>query len=164
MNPIRKQCLLLLWLVLGGGNCLLPASPSYRIHRSTPHREWQQISTIPRMVSQSVDEGLSNKKLKEIEHHIVRLGRSGRTDDALALYSEIGNPTIRLLNGAIDACSRARGTRLDKAFEILEDGVRTKNLQPNVFTFGALMSACSRARNANKALELLQSMQVSRCY
>jgi pentatricopeptide repeat protein len=163
MIPMRKQCLLLLWLVLGGGNCLLPASSSRRIRRSTPHRECQQISTIPCMVSQSVDEGLSHKKLKEIEQNIVRLGRSGRTDDALALYSETGKPTIRLLNGAIDACSRARATRLDKAFEILKDGVRTKNLQPNVFTFGALMSACSRARDAKQALELLRSMQVSWC-
>jgi pentatricopeptide repeat protein len=162
--PMRKQCLLLLWLVLGGGNCLLPASSSRRIHRSAPHREWEPISKIPSMVSQSVNEGLSHRELKEIEQNIVRLGRSGRTDEALALYYEIGKPTIRLLNGAIDACSRARNTRLDQAFEILKDGVRTKNLQPNVFTFGALMSACSRARDAEKALELLRSMQVSNCY
>jgi pentatricopeptide repeat protein len=164
MIPMRKQCLLLLWLILDGGNCLLPVSSSRRIHSSTPHQEWLQRSTIPCMSSHSVDEGLSHRKLKEIEQNIVRLGRSGRTDDALALYYEIGKPTIRLLNGAIDVCSRARATRLDSAFEILEDGVRTKNLQPNVFTFGALMSACSRARDANKALELLRSMQVSWCY
>jgi pentatricopeptide repeat protein len=164
MTPMRNQCLLLLWLVLDGGNCLLPASSSRRMHRSPPYREWQQRYTISSMVSRPVDEGLSHRKLKEIEQNIVRLGRSGRTDDALALYSEIGKPTIRLLNGAIDACSRARGTRLDKAFELLEHGVRKKNLQPNVFTFGALMSACSRARDANKALELLRSMQVSWWY
>jgi len=64
------------------------------------------------------------------------------------------------MNSAIDVCSRARPTRLREAFEIFEQGVGPQTgLTPNVFSFGALMNACNRARNSNEALELLKLMQ-----
>jgi pentatricopeptide repeat protein len=96
-----------------------------------------------------------------LEKEIVFLGRKGKTEDALTLYYSVEKPTVRLMNSAIDACSRARPTRLKLALEIFEAGVKEKNLKPNVFTFGALMNACNRARNSDQAMALLQSMQVS---
>jgi pentatricopeptide repeat protein len=79
------------------------------------------------------------------------------------------------MNSAIDACARARPTRLKEAFDILEHQT-TKNadsnkdsssnsnnnngIRPNVFTFGALMSACARARKGDRARNLLKTMQV----
>jgi pentatricopeptide repeat domain-containing protein 1 len=76
------------------------------------------------------------------------------------------------MNGAIDACSRARPTRLDDAFRIFEHTLHettttatetsktdSGGLKPNVFTFGALMNACNRARDADRAIKLLRSME-----
>lgn len=96
------------------------------------------------------------------------------------------------MNGVIDACARARPTRLDTAFDIFENHVQvmdktkvggkgsgrgggssrkhdddddrsrsssTTLLQPNVFTFGALMNACNRARDGHRAVKLLRSME-----
>jgi len=59
------------------------------------------------------------------------------------------------MNCAIDACARARPTRLEEAFSIFENS----DIQANDFTFGALVSACARARNANRALSVLRSMK-----
>lgn len=88
---------------------------------------------------------------------MVELGRRGLTDEALAIYYDTPKPTIRLMNGAIDACARARPTRLEEAFKILKNA--PDNIEPNVFTFGALMSACTRARRGDRARTLLKSMQ-----
>ena len=99
----------------------------------------------------------------DLEREVVILGKSGLTDEALEIYNSVPRPSIRLLNGAIDACSRARPPRLEQAFDLLTDAVREKNLCPNVFTFGSLVSACSRARNADLAIKVLRSMEVSRC-
>ena len=95
---------------------------------------------------------------RELERRIVALGRRGFTDEALHIYYSTSQPTVRLMNSAIDACARARPARLEKAFLILEEAGPT--LQPNVFTFGALMSACARAKRGDKATTLLKSMQV----
>lgn len=97
----------------------------------------------------------------DIEREVVRLGRSGKTDEALDTYRSVLRPSIRLLNAAIDACSRATPTRLEQAFDLLQDGIEKKNLKPNVFTFGSLVSACSRARKADRAIKVLRSMEVS---
>jgi pentatricopeptide repeat protein len=101
---------------------------------------------------------LTREDPRELEQRIVSLGRKGFTDEALNIYDGVSQPTVRLMNSAIDACARARPTRLDKAFHILEEA--ETSLQPNVFTFGALMSACARAKRGNKAIALLKSMQV----
>lgn len=90
---------------------------------------------------------------------MTQLGRSGKTDEALKLYYSIECPSTRLVNSAIDVCARARPPRLEEAFTILETGVKEKNLRVNVFTFGSLMNVCNRARNADKALELLRSFE-----
>jgi len=91
----------------------------------------------------------------DLDRKIKSLGRSGKTDEALQIYSSIDRPTIRILNGVIDACARARPTRLNKAFEIFDNAaLQTKNkiiLKPNVFTFGSLMNACNRARDGKKS-------------
>jgi pentatricopeptide repeat protein len=99
----------------------------------------------------------------DLEREVVVLGKSGQTDEALEIYNSVPRPSIRLLNGAIDACSRARPPRLQQAFDLLTDAVREKNLRPNVFTFGSLVSACSRARKADLAIKVLRSMEVSTC-
>ena len=117
------------------------------------------------MVVQSFDVPSSRiNDLRELEKKIVDLGRAGKTDEALSLYQGVDEPTVRLMNSAIDACSRAKQTRLEQAFEIFEEGVQEYDLTPNVFTFGALMNACNRDRNSSRALDLLETMQVSGCF
>jgi pentatricopeptide repeat protein len=99
--------------------------------------------------------------MADLDREIVSLGRRGLTDEALAVYHAVPAPTIRLLNSAIDACSRARPARLEEAFSLLKEGIDTKKLKPNVFTFGSLVSTCSRARQARRAIQVLRSMEVS---
>jgi pentatricopeptide repeat domain-containing protein 1 len=103
----------------------------------------------------------SSSKLSnaDIDRKIKSLGRSGKTDEALQIYATLDRPTIRILNGAIDACARARPTRLGTAFKIFDDAMKTTPLKPNEFTFGSLINACNRARNAEKAMEVLRSME-----
>lgn len=96
------------------------------------------------------------KKLKDITSKITRLGRAGKTNEALSTYYSVDEPTVRLMNGAIDACARARPTRLREAFQIVDQS----NLRPNVFTFGSLISACARAKDADRALSVLRSMKI----
>lgn len=123
--------------------------------RETSNRFQQLHATTPGTSERTV-----LQDMMKLEREVVRLGRRGKTNEALELYGNVKRPSIRLMNGAIDACARARPTRLDQAFSILEEGMTQLHLEPNVFTFGALMSACARARRADKALDLLQSMQV----
>jgi len=105
------------------------------------------------------------KKLSnaDLDRKIVGLGRQGKTDEALAVFESIKRPNIRIVNGAIDACARARPTRLKKAFEIFERATSSRSsnypVQPNVFTFGSLINACNRARNFDKAMDTLRSME-----
>jgi len=112
-----------------------------------------------KMVSQSTDIPARKQNLRDLEKAIVKLGRSGKTDEALSLYHEVDQPTIRLMNSAIDACSRARPTRLEQALNLFRDGVENHSLKPNVFTFGALMNACNRDRNSSEALKVLKMMK-----
>ena len=103
----------------------------------------------------------NNKKI-DVERQIVKLGRSGKTDEALALYhKEIQvRPTVKLMNLAIDCCARARTTQLQTALKIFNEGTKEPfNLRPNVFTFGALLSTCARARDASRALKILDIME-----
>lgn len=114
------------------------------------------------MISRSIDiPPTSSPNLRDIEQQIAMLGRSGKTDEALSIYHQVERPTIRLMNTAIDACSRAKPTRLEEAFDIFQAGVDKYGLKPNVFTFGVLMNACNRDRNGTKALALLNTMKVS---
>lgn len=115
-------------------------------------------STSLLMVLQSAES--KPGKLSQLESEIVALGRRGATDEAIRLYESIERPNIRILNSAIDACARARPTRLDFAFELLDQGIAQKGLHPNVFTFGAIMSACNRARRADLAVQVLRTMEV----
>ena len=117
------------------------------------------------MVTRSVDIPSSRiTPFRDLDEKIVKLGRAGKTDEALSLYHSIDRPTIRLMNSAIDACSRARPARLQQALEIFQAGVEQHGLVPNVFTFGVLMNVCNRDRNANQALELLKQMKVRLCH
>lgn len=90
-----------------------------------------------------------------IDKQIVKLGRQGLTNAALELYQSLDRPTIRQSNAAMDACARARPVRIEEAFQIL-----THLTTPsNVYTFGALMSACARAGDVDRALRLLSKMK-----
>jgi pentatricopeptide repeat protein len=94
----------------------------------------------------------------EIERQIIKLGRKFQTDQALQIYQDCPQQTLtlRIWNAAIDACARAKPTRLQQAFDIF---TAQTTLQPNVFTFGALMNACNRAGDADRAVRLLKDMQ-----
>jgi len=95
----------------------------------------------------------------EIERRIVKLGRRGRTDEALDLYKALqARPVqlnIRHVNAAIDACSRSRPVRWDKALSILNES----SISPNVYTLGALLNACARNHDAKAALHWLHALE-----
>lgn len=130
--------------------CGLPSSPPTAIRNHDKRK----------MVSRSMEIPPSRiTSFRDLEQKIVKFGRAGKTDEALSLYLSIDRPTIRLMNSAIDACSRARPARLQQALEIFQTGVEQHGLVPNVFTFGALMNVCNRDRNANQALDLLTMMK-----
>ena len=123
----------------------------------------ERSSTTTTSLSMAVTTRRQNSSSKlsnaDIDRKIKSLGRSGKTDEALQIYTTLDRPTIRILNGAIDACARARPTRLHTAFKIFDDAMKTTPLKPNEFTFGSLINACNRARNAEKAMEVLRSME-----
>jgi pentatricopeptide repeat protein len=156
--------------LVGGGRGCSPSSrsrtSSLRMIKGSGNGSSRIIGSTSSMADSSSSSAQQQQKqmmmmdLKNLEQEIVKLGRSGKTNQALDLYFSIAQPTVRLMNSAIDACSRARPTRLAQAFDILDEGIRTKQLQPNVFTFGAIMSACARDRNADRALQVLHSMEV----
>ena len=141
----------------------IPCRRARKLSRQPSYDQDKWLNAVPRkLVSKSMDvPPTSSPNMREIEQEIVKLGRSGKTDEALLKYSQLESPTIRLLNTAIDACSRGKPTRLKEAFEMFQAGVERYGLIPNVFTFGVLMNACNRDRNANKALALLTTMKVS---
>ena len=147
--------------------------PDIRCHASTV----SESSTSNTSASTRRKVKLSRKEeIRSIEREIVQLGRSGKTDDALALYDSVWvgyenrsglKPTTRLMNSAIDACARARPPRMKTAFGILEKAMEggergAARLKPNVYTAGALMSCCARARDADRALSFLRGMEVSK--
>jgi len=106
----------------------------------------------------------SHSKLSnaDLDRKIVGLGRAGKTDEALKIFESIDRPSIRIVNGAIDACARARPTRLKQAFDIFERATSMTSkysVRPNVFTFGSLINACKMARDVDKAMETLRSME-----
>jgi hypothetical protein len=165
MMEQKKRYLLLLCLTFARVNGFQSPSShngnsNKRIRRNTA--KWNSISTSSlsslNMVSRSMTSPSS--KTRDIEKQIIRLGRSGKTNEALSLYYNVKLPSTRLINSAIDACSRARPTRLEEACTILERAVEEKGIRPNVYTFGLLMNACNRARNSGKALALLRSFEV----
>ena len=161
----RRKCVYLLSMLwLSPSECFQSSTIPYRDGRSVSRRtSVDRQKAVPRkIVSRSMDvPPTSSPDMREIEQQIVKLGRSGKTDEALLIYNELERPTIRLLNTAIDACSRAKPTRLEEAFEMFQTGVERYGLKPNVFTFGVLMNACNRDRNGQKALALLTTMKVS---
>lgn len=146
---VRADSLILLWLLL------VTECGAF----STSQPRHSQRNSLALDMIQTINARSSSANL---EREIVSLGRTGKTDKALEVYDSLKNPSIRQLNGAIDACSRARPTRLEEAFQLLEDGIHKKNLRPNVFTFGSLVSACSRARESGRAIKVLRSMEVSK--
>ena len=77
-----------------------------------------------------------------------------------APFPAVGPPTLRQWNSAMDACARARPTRLTTCFELFQEGIDVHHFQPNEYSFGAIMSACSRARRADRAIQVLQDMKV----
>eukprot|EP00581_Thalassiosira_minuscula_P005923 CAMPEP_0183748252 /NCGR_PEP_ID=MMETSP0737-20130205/67677_1 /TAXON_ID=385413 /ORGANISM="Thalassiosira miniscula, Strain CCMP1093" /LENGTH=418 /DNA_ID=CAMNT_0025983971 /DNA_START=634 /DNA_END=1886 /DNA_ORIENTATION=- len=164
------------------------------------------------------------KTNKDIERTIVRLGRKGRTDDALELYRSLWildglrhrhrslhqtilkqsgmddestkklkmlfddgetipasllrylsasklRPTTRLMNAAIDACSRSQPpARQIRAFRIFDEATSPVNsadgskkpggaLSPNVFTFGSLLACCARNGDVDASVELLRMLE-----
>jgi len=104
----------------------------------------------------------------------VRLGRQGQTDAALQLFDALEHPTVRQVNAILDACGRARPPRLQIALDIFErhcggkpsssnniqkekQNQRHHNcVQPNVYTFGSLLSVCARAGDVSRALHFLE--------
>lgn len=163
MITTRRNHQFLLLCMLINQTIAFQSRPLEKKRIYTPALEWNQKSSriSAKMATRPVEPSSSRTNYRDLDQKIVRLGRSGKTDDALALYNSVERPTVRLMNSAIDACARARPTRLKQAFNIFETGINDMNLRPNVFSFGALMNACNRDRNSYEALSLLRSMEVS---
>ena len=147
------------WNLDLGVQALTPSSGTPRKPPSIPRQavtastEQSTSTTTTRSSSfHNNDDDLDQLSPSEIERRIVKLGRQGRTDQALAVYNYLKTPTIRQTNAAIDACARARPVRLQEAFELLEQS------SPNVYTFGSLMNACARAGDVGRAQSLLRDM------
>jgi len=125
---------------------------------------------------------------KSIESELIRLSKSGRTNDALSLYQsiwilddnpnsnrlsskakneKIAKPSTRLMNHAIAACVNLYpnvNSMLNKAFEIFEFGQKggergVRRISPNVYTFGALLKICAKAGDVNKCVSLIEQMR-----
>jgi pentatricopeptide repeat protein len=164
----KKGYLLIFCLTLARVNGFQSTPQTKRIRQSLGWSEQRSnaefAGTISiKMVSSSASprsKTSPSSRTRSTEKKIVRLGRSGKTEEALALYYEVEKPSTRLLNSAIDACSRARPTRLQEAFTIFDRAVEENGIRPNEFTFGALMNVCNRARNSDKAIRLLRSFEV----
>jgi pentatricopeptide repeat domain-containing protein 1 len=126
---------------------------------SSPQQQQKQQPRRP--ADPRRNDNSSSTAESDTERMIVSAGRQGRTDAALDLFYSIPRPTIRQVNAVIDACARARPVRLSTAFEIFENytaGTAT-HLRPNVYTYGALMNAVSRAGEVEIAVQLLDTME-----
>lgn len=138
------------------------SSSSSLQHSTTTTRPSSSLSPL-QMVS-TTSSSSSQLSPSQIEKQIVQLGRRGKTDQALEVYrSIVRTPTLRQWNSAMDACARARPTRFDTCFELFHQGIHLHHLHPNEYSFGALLSACSRARRADFAIQVLQDMKVRVC-
>lgn len=116
-------------------------------NRSHFHKKSNKPSP-PRRRRRDGDRKNNREASMVIEREIVRLGRAGMTDEAVALYhAQLGEATaapdppatassnsnsfqhrstatVRQLNAAIDACARARPVRLQQATDLLEDAAQ----------------------------------------
>jgi pentatricopeptide repeat domain-containing protein 1 len=98
--------------------------------------------------------------ITEANHAIVTAGRLRRTDDAMKIFRSLPNlgfsPDLMSFNNAIWCAGN--GGRLDLSKSIFNELMETKNLRPNVYTYGSLMHACARAKNHQLALKYLNQM------
>lgn len=99
----------------------------------------------------------------DISYRIMSLSRSGRIQEAINLYYDAWDPTnkrpnARTMNNAIGACARPSKPLYNEAFGIFQHGI-DKGLKPNVYTFGSLMSVCSKKGDINRCRQLLKQME-----
>ena len=108
-----------------------------------------------------------NSPKQDIAKQIMTLSRSGKTKEAIHLYyNAFGtngtrkdiNINTRMMNNAIGACARPFKPLYDEAFGIFEHGLK-KGIQPNVYTYGSLMSVCAKMGNVKKCTSLLKQMK-----
>ncbi len=105
-------------------------------------------------------QGGSQPGITEVNHAIVTAGRLRRVDDAIKIFRSM--PSMGLTadlmsyNNAI-WCAGNSG-RLDLSKSIFNELMATKNLKPNVYTYGSLMHACAKSKNHQLALKYLNQM------
>ena len=106
-----------------------------------------------------------NSPNQDIAKQIMTLSRSGKTKDAINLYynafgtnGKRKDINTRMMNNAIGACARPFKPLYDEAFGIFEHGLK-KGIQPNVYTYGSLMSVCAKMGNVKKCTSLLKQMK-----
>ena len=168
----NKSIILLCLALVREGQAFQPSQPVpgdyFLNHKRIRRRQGERLSFPTASTSKTIlhaapatrSKSSPGSKTIGIEKKVTELGRSGKTDEALKLYYSIECPSTRLVNCAIDVCARAYPPRLEEAINLLDRAVEEKNLRVNVFTFGSLMNVCNRARNGDKALELLRSFEV----
>jgi pentatricopeptide repeat domain-containing protein 1 len=105
-----------------------------------------------------------NKQSSEdLSYRLLSLSRSGKIKEAVELYYDAWNiknvqPSTRTMNNAIGACARSFKPLYNEAFDIFQHGL-DNGLQPNVYTFGSLMSVCAKKGNVQKCTSLLKKMK-----
>jgi pentatricopeptide repeat domain-containing protein 1 len=120
-------------------------------------RAYNSATTTTTTLSSHPPVSSTRRKEATSYQRIISLGRSGRTEQALALFKALppAQCTVRHLNAVLDACVRARPTpRLVQAQLLFES-----HAAPNVYTFGTLLSGCARVGDVERALDWYQQMR-----
>lgn len=102
-------------------------------------------------------------QIEDLSYRLLSLSRSGKAAEAIELYYDAWTtvnvrPSTRTMNNAIGACARPFKPRQKEAFDIFKHGLEN-GLQPNVYTFGSLMSVCAKQGNVKKCKNLLKEMK-----
>lgn len=100
--------------------------------------------------------------LTELNQAIVLAGRIGRVDDAVKMFRSIEalgfQADIMSYNNVIWSAGNAAKADLAKGF-LQELLTSRQKLHPNVYTYGALMHGCAKAKNHKLAMAYLERMQ-----
>lgn len=128
-----------------------------------PPRDYEDMNRqVDRVLSACMHQGEGSSQLgiTEVNHAIVMAGRLRRVDDAIKIFrsmSVIGlTADLMSYNNAIWCAGNAG--RIDLSKSIFNELMATKNLKPNVYTYGSLMHACAKSKNHQLALKYLNQM------
>ena len=115
--------------------------------KRTADEAMASMTTMP--VSRAIELLSSHRQNRQLETEIVRLGRKGRTDDALDLYRAVW--TVELLGSRLDD-SRSNKKRAGWPTLTAEEArfVRECKIRPTTRLMNSAIDACARSRPARQ--------------